>query len=414
MAMHDSLQKKIVAINLGNFGSTGTIMDGICKAAEKKGYITYQAYPEQPMNKPKQKNDIIITNKFSLRLSKKLAYKTGYNGCFAVIPTIIFLRKLSIIKPDIIHLHNLHNSYINLPLLFWYIKKTNSKVVWTLHDCWAFTGHCPHFTIAKCNRWKTGCYDCPQPECYPRTKRDKSREMWRLKKKWFNKVEAMTIVTPSKWLSDIVEKSFLCEYPLKVINNGIDPSIFYRRESNVHARYHLKGQYVILGVSFDWGERKGLDVFIQLSSRLDDRFTIVLIGTNDEIDKQLPEKICSIHRTTDREELAQVYSCADVFVNPTREENFPTVNMEALACGTPVLTFKTGGSPEIPDSKSGYVVDVDDIEQLEKQIRRICVEKPFSRDACIERSKSFDISIMYEEYIDLYDYYSTRRFKDGH
>ena len=250
--MSESQQKTVVAINLGNFGSTGSIMDGICKAAERKGYITYQAYPEHELNRPKQKNDILIIRRFYLQRCKSLSYKTGYNGCFAVVPTILFLKKLSRIKPDIIHLHNLHNSYINLPLLFRYIKKNNIKVIWTLHDCWAFTGHCPHFSMVKCEKWKTGCYECPQPDCYPRMKRDKSSQMWRLKKRWFNGIKDLTIVTPSHWLADLVKQSFLCNYPVKVINNGIDLSVFKPTSSDIRQRLSIRGGVkLVTGVAFD-------------------------------------------------------------------------------------------------------------------------------------------------------------------
>ena len=212
----------------------------------------------------------------------------------------------------------------------------------------------------------------------------------------------MTIVTPSEWLGSLVQLSFLKEYPLKVINHGIDLTVFKPTNNNLRQSHHLEGKYILLGVAFGWGKRKGLDVFIKLAQRLDDQFQIVLVGTNDEIDKQLPANIISVHKTSNQQELAEIYSAADLFVNPTREENYPTVNMEAIACGTPVLTFKTGGSPEIPDERTGYVVDVDDIDEIEKQIIRICTDNVFSINDCLKRAQSFDKTTKFNEYVRLY------------
>ncbi len=400
--MSEKTSKCIVAINLGNFGSTGTIMKGISEAAEDEGYVTFRAYPEQVLNQPRQNRDIIIINKLFLRISKKMSYITGYNGCFAIIPTLIFLHKLNRIKPDIIHLHNLHNSYINVPLLFNFIKRKRIKVIWTLHDCWGFTGKCPHFTLEKCQKWKNGCGNCCQIDAYPAAKKDRTNTMWKLKKQCFTSVRDMTIVTPSQWLADLVKQSYLHEFPVTVINNGIDLNIFKPIKSEFRSKYNAENKYILLGVAFDWSKRKGLDVFINLSKRLDDRFQIVLVGTNDEINKQLPEKIISICKTHSQRELAEIYTAADLFINPTREENYPTVNMESIACGTPVLTFKTGGSPEIVDEKTGYVVEVDDIDELEKQIIRICTEKSFSKRECLKKSKTFDKKLKFKEYIKLY------------
>lgn len=367
----------------------------------KIGAIT--CCPKCRDNQKKQvKKQWLIGDRITRNVHLQLAKWTGFNGCFSFIATWSFLRKIDRYKPDIIHLHNLHNCYINLSMLFRYIKKKNIKVIWTLHDCWSFTGQCPYFTMEKCNKWRSGCHDCPQINVYPASKVDRTRTMWKLKRKWFTGVENMTIVTPSKWLAGLVKQSFLKEYTVKVINNGIDLNVFKPTESDFRQAHNLNDKYILLGVAFGWGRRKGLDVFIELAKRLDERFKIVLVGTTDEIDKQLPDNIISIHRTSNQTELAEIYSAADLLVNPTREENYPTVNMESIACGTPVLTFKTGGSPEIPDEKTGYVVDADDIDAMEKQIIRICTEKVFDINDCLERAKSFDKSIKFNEYINLY------------
>jgi len=189
---------------------------------------------------------------------------------------------------------------------------------------------------------------------------------------------------------------------IKVIHNGINLDVFKPTNSDFREKHNCIGKKIVLGVSFAWGPRKGLDVFVELSKRLSDDYVIVLVGTDEKLDQQLPENIISIHRTRDQKELAEIYSAADVFVNPTREENYPTVNMEALACGTPVLTFATGGSPEIPDETCGMVVEKDDLEELEKQVIRICTEHPYNREVCCARANSFDETQRYREYLQLY------------
>lgn len=394
----------LVSINLGNCSSTGNIMRGISSLAEQDGYTAYQAYPAGRISGPIIKRDIVISSFIFSKLNQILGRITGYNGCFATITTLRFLHKLEKLKPSIIHLHNLHNCYINIPMLFRYVKKHYVQVIWTLHDCWSFTGRCPHFTMAQCNKWKTGCANCPYPkESYPQVLVDKTAKMWKLKKEWFNGVEDMTIVTPSQWLADLVKESFLKDYPVKVINNGIDLSVFKPTESDFRQKHEIDDKYMLLGVADSWGERKGLDVFIELSKRLDStKYQIVLVGTNESVDKQLPDNIISVHRTQNQQELAEIYTAADLFVNPTREENYPTVNMESIACGTPVMTFKTGGSAEIPDETCGVVVDCDDINTLESEIIRIAAEKPFTEENCLHRAKQFDQNERFKDYIGLY------------
>ena len=397
---------KIVEINAGNFGSTGNIMLGIADIAKKEGHEVIVCCPDARDNRKKMvNNQLFIGDRFSRNLHIKCAELTGLNGCFSRLATNNFLKTVDEYKPDIIHLHNLHNCYINLSMLFNYIKKRNIPVVWTLHDCWAFTGQCPYFTMVKCDKWKTGCHDCPQYRQYPVSYVDRTKNMWKLKKKWFTGVQNMTIATPSQWLADLVNESYLNDYPVKVINNGIDLSVFKPTASDFREKYHIpEDKKVLLGVAFGWDKRKGLDVFVELANRLDkDKYQIVLVGTDDEIDKQLPGSIISIHRTQNQKELAEIYTVADLFVNPTREENYPTVNMESIACGTPVLTFVTGGSPEIIDETCGSAVDCDDIDAMEKEIVRICDWKPYGMDACLERARSFDMNQRFQDYVSLYD-----------
>ena len=393
---------KILEINQVNFGSTGHIMLQIADLATKKGHEVICSFYAR-RNKDKDKNCIYIGNKISHNIHKKLYRKTGNNGCYSKISTWNFLRKVKKFDPDLIHIHNLHNCYINLPMLFDYIKKNNKKVVWTLHDCWSFTGQCPYFTAVGCEKWKTGCHDCEQINRYPSCSVDRTDKMWNRKKEWFTGVQNLTIVTPSQWLADLVKQSFLKDYPVKVINNGINLDVFKPTESDFRTKHNLEDKKIILGVASVWEVRKGLDVFIELSKRLDDRYKIVLVGTNDEVDKKLPEGIISIHRTSNQKELAELYTAADVFFIPTREDNFPTVNMESLACGTPVLTFNTGGSPEMVDEATGVVLMNEDIASVEQAVISMCESGKYTKEACTERAKQYDSGLKYNEYLSLFE-----------
>lgn len=403
--------KTIVFINGANVGSTGRIVYSVSALAETKGFKTFRAYPKSRNLLPPKENDIIISSVPEKFLSTRTAYLTGLNGCVAWIPTLRLLKKLDRLKPDILHLHNLHDSYINLPMLFSWIKKHDIKVVWTLHDCWSFTGHCPHFLLSKCSRWKTGCGHCPQLGIYPPLRVDTTAWLWKKKKQWFTGVKDLTIVTPSKWLADLVKRSYLKEYPVEVIYNGVDLKTFKPVTSDFRKEHGFTDpsvpssqgtEYLVLGVSFDWGKRKGLDVFTYLARHLDSKYRIVLVGTNDALDADLPDNILSIHRTHDTKELAAIYSAADVLVNPTREEVLGMVNLEALACGTPVITFDTGGSPETIDPTCGKVVPVDDNETLLKEIVRVCETRPYSPEACIKRAAGFEKDSKFAEYLQFY------------
>lgn len=379
-------------------------MLSIAKAARNVGLCVKTCCAYSRTNLPKRdEHTLLIGNRISRNIHLFTGMFFGISNCFSIISTWFFLRKIKKQGCTLIHLHNLHNSFINIPLLFHFIKKNHIPIIWTLHDCWSFTGRCPHFVMTKCERWKTGCYDCLYPKkSYPQSYIDTTHMMWKLKRKWFTGIENCIIVTPSQWLANLVKQSYLKDYPVKVINNGIDLSVFTPTESDFRERYGLVDKKIVLGVAFGWGPRKGLDVFVDLAKRLPKEYRIILVGSDDNVDKQLPVNIISIHRTENQKELAEIYTAADVFANPTREENYPTVNMESIACGTPVVTFKTGGSPEIPDETCGTVVDCDDVDAMEFEIRRICEEKPYSVESCLKRAKSFDMNDKFKEYVKMY------------
>ncbi|MBO5837436.1 MAG: glycosyltransferase [Oscillospiraceae bacterium] len=398
---------KIVQINMVDFGSTGKIMLQIAKVANKQGVhtITYSTRQQTKRYKPmptapeghKYYGSFVGNN-----LHYLLSRITGKYGCYSYYSTYKLLREIKTFKPDLIHLHNLHAAFLNLPMLFHYIKKQNLPIVWTLHDCWSFTGKCPYFDMVKCVRWEKGCYDCPQLKEYPQSLTDCSTSMWHKKKKWYEGIQNLTLITPSQWLADLAKRSMLKDADIRVINNGIDLAVFRPTESNFRQKYACESKFVILGVAFGWGERKGLDVFLKLAEHLNEGYQIVLLGTDAKVDENLPKNIISIHRTQNQQELAEIYTAADLFVNPTREENYPTVNMEALACGTPVLTFRTGGSPEIIDETCGCAVECDDFPGLLEQIEKIHELMPYTKEACLQRAKAFDANQKFDEYCNLY------------
>ena len=399
---------KIVEINAFADGSTGNIMMQIAKRARQlqQKAITFSTIVFSVKGVP-QKQHIPEHHYFSSYIENFIHYSlaqcTDGNGLFSVFATIRLIKQIKKIKPDILQLHNLHEYCISFPLLFRYIRKERINTVWTFHDCWAFTGHCMHFDYAECERWKTGCGKCRQKHINPRCRVERSRYLWQKKKKCFTSADTLTIVTPSEWLAGLVRQSFLQSFPVKVIHNGIDTEVFSPVKSDFREKNRLTDKHIVLGVASDWGVMKGLDVFVKMSCDLKETYKVVLIGVDEALEKQLPANIYCIRRTQDKHELASIYTAADVFANPTREDTFPTVNIEALACGTPVVTYNTGGSPEILDKTCGSVVNKDDYLSFMKEIIRICEEKPYQKDNCIKRAEQFRAENSYNEYISLYE-----------
>lgn len=397
------MKKRVLSISALPSGSTGTIMQGIAHEATQFDYEVRMFVSANAFSLYPDSQVLDIGSRFSNKMSIALNKLTGLEGCFAFFSTLKLLKKIAEFSPDVIHLHILHHGYVNLPLLFWFLKQKNIPIVWTFHDCWAFTGHCPHFAYQKCEKWKTGCYKCPRYMHYPRSLYDNSGFMWKWKKGWFSNLNNITIVTPSKWLYSFLDDSFMKNYPKRIVYNGVDLDVFKPTEGDLRKKYSLEGKKVVLGVASAWSERKGLDVFAELSGRLPNDYKIVLVGTNEHVEKELPESILCVSRTENRQALAQWYSTADVFVNPTREEVLGLVNLESLACGTPVVTFNVGGSPECLDETCGAVVECDDIESLERAIKRVCCDNTFTSENCVRRAQLFEMETLFKEYIELYD-----------
>jgi len=399
-----NIKMKVLQINtVCGQGSTGRIAVDIHKLLLEQGHESVIAYGRgEPLNCD---NTIKIGNKidfYNHALKTRLLDRHGFGSKKA---TGDFVDKIKYYNPDIIHLHNIHGYYLNIEILFNFLRKFNKPVVWTLHDCWAFTGHCSHFDYANCYKWETHCQECPERKSYPKSIFiDNSYNNYEKKRKLLTGLDKLTLVTPSEWLAKLVKRSFLKEYPVKVINNGIDLNVFKPVPGDFRERNNLTNKFIILGVANNWEKRKGFEYFIELSKLIETDEAIVMVGLSKNQLKQLPKNIIGITRTNNVKELAEIYTCADVFFNPTLEDNFPTANLESLACGTPVITFNTGGSIETVDNSIGFIVEKGNLEEAIRMIRRVKTEgKNKYRDSCIKRAdKYYNKDDKFQEYIKLY------------
>ena len=388
---------KLFQINVtANWGSTGKIAESIGISAIKQGWESYMAYGRY--SNPSQLQLISIGTSLDTYWHYGMQRIMDNEGLCSVQATKKLVKKIQEIKPDVVQLHNIHDHYLNYRVLFEYLNQTDIKVVWTFHDCWAFTGHCFHFVTKGCEKWKTGCHHCPLRNEYPKTLLDKSSRNYELKKKLFTANQNLTIVPCSEWMEGFVKESFFKDKKITTIHNGVDIDTFapipmLRRND----------KFRIIAVSNVWNKEKGLFDIYKLREMLPDDVEIIIVGLSAQQMDTLPIGIKGIQRTQNVQELVHLYNEADVLINPTYADTFPTVNLEALACGTPVITYQTGGSPEAVDEKTGIVVPQGDVEALADAICRLR-EKPLSAEDCRERAETlFNKNKCFEQYIDLYN-----------
>lgn len=335
-------------------------------------------------------------------LKSRICGNWGFNSKMA---TRRLISELEHFAPDIVHIHNIHAHDCDLDMLLPYLKEKRIKVFWTFHDCWAFTGYCTHFLMENCDKWKTECRNCVKWREYSWIF-DRSNMLFQKKKTLLDDLD-ITLITPSDWMAKTVKQSFLSQKEIVVIHNGINLDVFKPSRSNFRDRYDLQGKKIVLGVAFNWGYAKGLDVVNKLANMLDEEYAIVLVGTTPAVDKQLSPRIICIHKTDDQAQLADIYSAADVFINPTREENYPTVHLESIACGTPVISFDVGGCKETIPEGCGECVSCGDVEEMERAIIRWCSN-------AVAHAQSFDREYIarmdekecFRKYIDLYQAYA--------
>jgi glycosyltransferase involved in cell wall biosynthesis len=394
---------RILQINsVCGYGSTGRIVVDIHNELIKQGHESYIAYGRGEAAGVDKEFLIKIGTKLDIYSHVFQSRVFDNHGLASYISTKKFLKKVNELQPDIIHLHNIHGYYLNYKMIFDFFKKWNKKIIWTLHDSWSYTGHCAYYDYINCRKWEMECKKCPNLKSYPTSfGLDNSKRNFKLKKESFLGLNDLIIVTPSKWLACEVKKSFLKNYPIKVINNGIDTNIFKPAKSDFREKNDLINTFLILGVASVWEKRKGIEYFFELSKLLRDNEKIVLVGISKTQKKVLPKNIIGIERTNNINELAEIYSEADLFFNPTLEDNYPTTNLESLACGTPVVTFKTGGSSEpIKNGKNGLVIPKGSLEELMILLRnkkRLEFEKEE-----LSKRKEYGKEEKYMYYIQLY------------
>lgn len=337
------------------------------------------------------------------------------HGLSSAAATRAFVHRLEQLQPDIVHIHNIHGYFLNYPMLFRYLRESGVPVIWTVHDCWLYTGHCYHYMYAGCERWQTECHNCPQRTLFPKSWMiDRSHRNYEDKRRAFTSLppEQLTLVPVSEWMEGELRKSFFKDYPMRVIHNGIDLQTFRPQPTaEVVNRYGLEGRSIILGLASIWSKEKGWDDLMALSTKLRSDEVLVMVGVTPAQQRILPEGVVGIRRTENVAQLAALYAAATAFVNPTWQDNYPTVNLEAIACGTPVVTYRTGGSTESVTPATGRVVEQGDVDGLLSAVREI---RALGRNhfllPCRQFAEShFEKTERYADYVRLYNELLRRR-----
>ena len=391
------MPKRLIQINVtAQGGSTGAIAEHLSRAAALQGWEAWTFFGR----------GTIAPNSQCYRIGCRLdqlchsacARLADHHGEFSRLATRAAIRKMQEIQPNLVHLHVLHGYYINYPILFEYLSKAGIPVIWTLHDCWPFTGRCVHPEIQHCDRWKTGCGNCPSKGSYPMSIFDGTHSSWISKRKSFGKLPRLTLVPVSRWMESIARESFLKDNAIRTIPNGVDTLLFHP-VGNAKASLGIQGK-LLLGVSMFWNRQKGLQDFIQLDAHLPEDCRIALIG----LDKPIPgTRIIPVPRTTDMETLAAWYGAADITLNLSYAESFGMTTIESLACGTQVIAYDRTASPELMADTAGAVVPAGDIASLASAVLRL-LEHPCPADVCRRHVlENFSMERQLASYLHLYE-----------
>ena len=403
---------RVLQINaVVNSGSTGRIAEEIGNVLIDHGHESYIAYGRS--NSVSNSKLIKIGNKSDVYLHGLYTLLTDKHAFASKKATLKLIKEIGAIKPDLIALHNLHGYYINIEILFTYLKKNSIPIVWTLFDCWAFTGHCTYFDDIDCKKWETHCNNCPKHLKYPKSLVDNSLINFKQKKNLFTGINQMEIITHSKWLSGLVKKSYLSDYKTHITPSAINLDLFRPLESNLKQKFNIQNKKVILGCASVWSERKGLNDFFELNKLLHSNYQIVLIGLSTKQINNLPKGIIGLSRTESIKELAEWYSVASVFVNPTMQDNFPTTNLEALACGTPVITYNTGGSPEAINQDTGIVVEKGEVKAIVEALADLENRNQVElSEKCVQLAiEKFDKKTRYLDYLNIFENMLIKQIK---
>lgn len=391
---------KLLQINsvLSNFGSTGKIVNQIGDVAIRNGWESHIAYGRWGCRS--QSSLLKLENTRDVYLHVAYTRLTDRHGLCSNKATRRLIRYIQDLKPDIIHLHVLHGYYLNYKMLFEYLNTLDTPIVWTQHDCWAFTGHCAHFTEAGCYKWREQCHHCPISHDYPCAYRDNSAENFRLKKQYFTGCKNLTIVTVSEWLRRMVSQSFLGKYNIRTIYNGTDLTAFRPRPTHTPGK-----RFTIVSTAVKWTRQKGLYDFYELRKQLPDDIDIKLIGLSQKQIDNLPAGITGLEKTSSIDELATAYSEADIVVNLSYQETFGMTTAEGMACGTPCIVYNATACPELVTPDTGIIVEPGNIQQTAQAIQQIKNNgKAAYTQNCRKRAESlFDKNRQFEKYIALYN-----------
>ena len=410
--------KKLLQINpvVRENTSTGKIMRALGELAMTSGWESYIAYSRGRDGVPSHNSQLVpVGNRLDVLLHFLATRLLDAHGLASRLSTRRLIRHIRAIDPDIVHIHNVHGYFLHYPSLLHFLAERGKPVVWTVHDCWLFTGHCYHYAAAGCGKWQTGCHHCPQRGAFPRSWLvDGSARNFRKKKAAIGGMPNLTLVTVSAWMRAAIGQSFLKDKPCRVIPNGIDLDVFKPRlaqEADVRTRYGISAPVFYLAVASIWLKEKGVNDLAALATLLSDDEQLVLVGQMDAVGKAaFPAGVVFMDRTEDAGTLAALYSAATALVNPTWQDNYPTVNLEAIACGTPVVTYRTGGSPEALTPETGRVVAQGDVAGLATALRELRArDRSYLRASCREQALArFGREDRFKDYLSLYEDLATR------
>ncbi len=393
---------KVLMINsLCGIRSTGRICTDLAVDLAAAGHEVKIAYGRGNVPEPYRRFCIRIGSDVDVNLHGVKSRLTDGSGWGSVTVTKRFIKWIKEYDPDIIHLHNLHGYYLNVELLFRYLKTCGKQILWSFYDCWSFTGHCAHFDFNQCDKWKSGCDRCAHTNKYPKSFVNRAAQNYQRKKKLFTEIPDLQLIVPSRWMARMVSQSYMQNYPVHILPNGIDLSAFKTTKSDLRNQLGIGDRHLVLGVASTWTEMKGLSYFNRLAKELpQDRYQVVLVGRANA--KELSNQILHIPETADIGELCRLYTAADVFVNPTLQETQGLTTVEAFACGTPAVVFNSGGAAECVDDTCGIVVERGDYQGMLSAACRVCEEKPFSEQSCMAKANEYSKSSCYSAFMKLY------------
>ncbi len=397
---------KLLQINShSTYGAVGKLTEQLGRVASEQGWDTYLAAGKRHSRPSAQKTlsfDCVLSEYLHYLIS--LLFDAQGRGLASYVETKLLIRKIKKLDPDIIHIHQIHGSYINYQILLKYLAKTRAKIVFTLHDCWYYTGHCTHYDYHGCMKWKDGCHDCTQLHEYPRSLfRDSSKKNYSLKKELFTSISNATFITVSKWLEGEARRSFLKNLDIRTIYNGVDLNVF-RFNPNTNLKLHDDSKYVLLGISNGWDKMKGLDDYFKLREMLPNEYKIILIGVIYGQEKNFPKGVIGVPRTANVQTLVEYYSECDIVMNLSYQESMGMTTVEGMACGKPSIVYDRTASPELVDEETGFVVKAGDIQEVVDAVISICEGKSSCNPiSCRKRAELFyNKDIQYQKYIELY------------